>query len=162
MRYLCWLSLFVCFHFLLLSCNQKKKVGYTPPADALFVKLSAAETGMNFVNSIEDGKDYNILTYRNFYNGGGVAIGDINNDDLPDVFLTANLGESKLFVNKGGFKFEDITPASGIISKRGWRTGVTFADVNADGWLDIYVCNSGDIKGDNKENELYINQHNNT
>jgi hypothetical protein len=87
---------------------------------------------------------------------------DINNDGLPDIFLTANLGESKLYLNKGNFKFQDITSASGIRNKKGWRTGVTIADVNADGWLDIYICNSGDIKGDDRENELYINQHNNS
>ncbi len=144
------------------GCKQGKEQVYTPPEDPLFVKMDSSTTGVNFVNRVEDGSDYNILTYRNFYNGGGVAIGDINNDGLPDIFLTANLGESKLYLNKGDFKFEDITPSSGIRSQRGWRTGVTMADVNADGWLDIYLCNSGDIKGDNKENELYINQHDNT
>jgi enediyne biosynthesis protein E4 len=148
--------------FCLHSCKSGKKDKYTPPADPLFVKLDSAQTGVGFANIVEDGQDYNILSYRNFYNGGGVALGDINNDGLPDIFLTANLGESKLYLNKGNFQFTDITGSTGIKSKRGWRTGVTMADVNADGWLDIYVCNSGDIKGDNKENELYINQHNNT
>ena len=151
---------FICFLF---SCNSKSnRENYQPPADPLFVQLSATETGLNFSNPVQDGGEYNILTYRNFYNGGGVAIGDINNDQLPDVFLTANLEESKLYLNKGNFKFEDITPSTGIKSKKGWRTGVTMADVNADGWLDIYICNSGDIKGDDRENELYINQKNNT
>ncbi|NJO25746.1 MAG: VCBS repeat-containing protein, partial [Bacteroidia bacterium] len=121
-----------------------------------------AETGIAFSNEVEDDSAYNILTYRNFYNGGGVAVGDINNDKLPDLFFTANQGDSKLYLNKGHFKFEDITVQSGIKSRRGWRTGVTLADVNADGWLDIYICNSGDIKGDNKENELYINGHDGT
>jgi enediyne biosynthesis protein E4 len=142
----------------LSSCTPDNKSTYTAPADALFVQLDSTQTGVGFTNTVEDRADYNILTYRNFYNGGGVAMGDVNNDGLPDIFLTANLGESKLYLNKGNFKFTDITSASGIKSKRGWRTGVTMADVNADGWLDIYVCNSGDIKGDNKENELYINQ----
>ena len=146
----------------LFSCKLKKNQDYVPPADPLFTKLDSTQTGINFSNKVEDGEDYNILTYRNFYNGGGVAIGDINNDGLPDIFFTANQGESKLYLNKGNFKFEDITASTAIKSKRGWRTGVTMADVNADGWLDIYICNSGDIKGDNKENELYINQHNNT
>jgi hypothetical protein len=157
--HLCLLSTFC---GLLYSCKSKTKEGYHPPSDPLFTQISASETGINFVNEIEDSSDYNILTYRNFYNGGGVAIGDINNDKLPDVFLTANLGESKLYLNKGNFKFEDITSSTGIKTKKGWRTGVTMADVNADGWLDIYVCNSGDIQGDDRENELYINQHNNT
>ena len=147
------------------SCGTKNTehyASYTPPLDPLFVKLDSTLTGIGFFNNVEDGQEYNILTYRNFYNGGGVSLGDINNDGLPDIFLTANQGESKLYINKSNFKFEDITSTSGIKSKRGWRTGVTMADVNADGWLDIYICNSGDIKGDNKENELYINQHNNT
>ena len=146
-----------------ISCkNKPTEVSYSSPTDPLFVKMLPAETGIDFQNSVEDDSIYNILTYRNFYNGGGVAIGDINNDGLSDIFLTANLGESKLYLNKGNFKFEDITATTGIKSKRGWRTGVTMADVNADGWLDIYICNSGNIKGDNKENELYINQHDNT
>ena len=162
MRYMRWLIFFICCLPIFFSCGQKEKSGYTPPADALFVQVPQNETGVEFINTVEDGKDYNILTYRNFYNGGGVAAGDINNDGLPDIFLTANLEKSKLFLNEGNFKFRDITPGSGIVSKRGWRTGVTFADVNADGWLDVYICNSGDIKGANKENELYINQHNNT
>jgi len=153
--------LYLCCLVCLNSCTSKvdnnTSTKYTPPANPLFVQLSSSETGVEFDNIVEDGSDYNILTYRNFYNGGGVAIGDINNDSLPDLFLTSNLGESKLYLNKGNFKFEDITPKSGIKSKRGWRTGVTMADVNGDGWLDIYICNSGDIKGDNKENELYIN-----
>jgi len=142
------------------SCANKTQEQYQAPKNPLFIQLSSSETGVNFRNDVEDSSNYNILTYRNFYNGGGVAIGDINNDSLPDLFLTANLGESKLYLNKGNFKFEDITPRSGIKSKRGWRTGVTMADVNGDGLLDIYICNSGDIKGDNKENELYINQGN--
>ena len=169
MRRLQTISIFLVGIFYLYSCKPDNKTNYIAPADPLFVKLDSSKTGVGFVNMVEDGQEYNILTYRNFYNGGGVALGDINNDGLPDIFLTANLGDSKLYLNKGdlparqaGFKFEDITASTGIKSKRGWRTGVTMADVNADGWLDIYVCNSGDIKGDNKENELYINQHNHT
>src|SRR5678810_212569 len=138
---LIWLTTF-------FSCKEKKQ-------QTLFTLEE--NTGINFVNKVENTEDFNIFTYRNFYNGGGVAIGDINNDSLPDVFLTANLGESKLYLNKGNFKFEDITPRSGIKSKRGWRTGVTMADVNGDGLLDIYICNSGDIKGKNRSNALYIN-----
>jgi hypothetical protein len=90
-------------------------------------------------------------------NGGGVAIGDINNDGLPDIFFTANMTQSKLYLNKGNLQFEDITQKAGIGKKGKWSTGVSMADVNGDGLLDIYVCNSGDIKGDNKQNELYIN-----
>ena len=158
----CYLAIII-VSILIISCEQKtKEINYTPPVDPLFTKMSPEQTGINFSNDVQDDSEYNILTYRNFYNGGGVAIGDVNNDGLPDIFLTANLGESKLYLNKGDFKFEDITASSGIKSKRGWRTGVTMADVNGDGWLDIYICNSGNIKGANKENELYINQHDNT
>jgi len=96
------------------SCANKTREQYQAPKNPLFIQLSASETGINFRNDVQDSSNYNILTYRNFYNGGGVAIGDINNDSLPDLFLTANLGESKLYLNKGDFKFEDITPRSGI------------------------------------------------
>ncbi len=157
-----FIIIFLISLFYLASCNNEKKQNYIQPVNSLFIKLDSAQTGVSFANMVSDQQEYNILTYRNFYNGGGVALGDINNDGLPDIFFTANLGDSKLYLNKGDFKFEDISAASQIKSKRGWRTGVTMADVNGDGWLDIYVCNSGDIKGDNKENELYINQHNNT
>jgi len=124
--------------------------------------MSSKQSGINFSNTIIYTEEFNPYTFRNFFNGGGVAIGDINNDGLPDIFFCSNQNSNKLYLNKGNFKFEDITGPSGICKKKGWRTGVTIADVNGDGWLDIYICNSGDIKGDDRENELYINQHNNT
>lgn len=122
-----------------------------------FASLPATETGIDFVNQVEDRNDFNILTYRNFYNGGGVAIGDINNDDLPDLYFTANLTGNRLYLNKGNFVFEDITEQAGVGGTKAWSTGATMADVNNDGLLDIYVSNSGDIAGDNKENELFLN-----
>lgn len=125
-----------------------------------FILLSPKETKVDFVNEVNDRKDFNILNYRNFYNGGGVAIGDINNDSLPDLFFTANMQHNRLYLNKGDWTFEDISQSAGIGGTRAWSTGVTMVDVNADGLLDIYVCNSGDVAGDNRENELFINQGN--
>jgi hypothetical protein len=107
-----------------------------------------------------DGSIENSFLYRNFYNGGGVATGDINNDGLPDIFLTSNMADNKLYLNNGNFKFEDITAASGLKQDSMWSTGVEFVDVNNDGWLDIYVCNAGHMKTGNRRNKLYINNHN--
>ncbi len=126
----------------------------------MFHLLKPQETGIDFINEVTDGDKFNVLTYRNFYNGGGVAIGDINNDSLPDIFFTSNQKENQLFLNKGNFRFEDITAKAGIAGKMAWSTGVTMADVNGDGWLDIYVCNSGDVDGNNRKNELLINNGN--
>lgn len=91
-----------------------------------------------------------------------MAIGDINNDGKPDVFFTSNQSDCKLYLNKGNWKFEDITAKAGVKGIHKWHTGVTMADVNGDGWLDIYISNSGDIKGDDRANELYINQKDGT
>ncbi len=120
------------------------------------------KTGIDFVNQVEDGKKENSFLFRNFYNGGGVAIGDINNDGLADVFLTSNTGANKLYLNKGNFQFEDISNKAGIIVDDIWNTGVVMADINADGWLDIYVCSSGHMPTGNRKNKLYINNHNGT
>lgn len=125
--------------------------------NTLFTLMPASYTGVDFVNQLEYDEDFNIYTYRNFYNGGGVGLGDINNDSLIDVFFISNLKSNKLYLNKGDFKFEDITDQAGVGGKRGWSTGVSVADVNGDGWLDIYVCNSGLVKGDDRQNELFIN-----
>lgn len=119
--------------------------------------VDTTESGLVFSNNLAFDAKFNVYKYRNFYNGGGVSVGDINGDDLPDLYLTANQTDNKLFLNKGNLQFEDITDRAGVAGTRAWSTGVTMADVNADGLLDIYVCNSGDIAGDNKQNELFIN-----
>ena len=119
-------------------------------------------TGIDFNNKVVDDSLENGFLFRNFYNGNGVAVGDINNDSLPDIFFTSNSGTNKLYLNKGNFIFEDISDKAGIIKDDKWNTGVVFADVNADGWLDIYVCSSGHMQTANRKNKLYINNHNST
>lgn len=119
-------------------------------------------TGIRFSNNVEDGPQDNSFFFRNFYNGGGVAIGDVNNDGLADVFLTSNMGTNKLYLNKGNFQFEDITDKAGFRQDSMWSTGVVFVDINNDGWLDIYVSNSGHMTDGNRRNKLYINNHDNT
>jgi hypothetical protein len=116
-------------------------------------------SGIRFENNVKDGRLDNSFLFRNFYNGGGVAIGDINNDGLADVFLTSNMGTNKLFLNKGDLKFDDITDKAGFKQDSMWSTGVVFVDINHDGWLDIYVCNSGHMSDGNRRNKLYINNH---
>ena len=144
---------------LIISCNNKKSQKSNDSAQ-IFQLLKPEETGIDFVNEVVDQENFNILTYRNFYNGGGVAIGDINNDSLPDIFFTANQKKNRLYLNRGNLHFEDITEKAGVGGTMTWSTGVTMADINGDGLLDIYVCNSGDVEGRNKKNELYINNGN--
>ena len=139
---------------LVSSCEEK--------TNTLFKIQDNRSIGMAFENTLEFSNEFNVYTYRNFYNGGGVAIGDINNDGWADVYLTANQKPNQLFLNKGGFTFENISESAGIGGNRAWSTGVTMVDINADGYLDIYVCNSGDVSGDSKQNELFINQKDNT
>ncbi len=138
-----------------ISCNIGK--------ESKFKSLSSSSTNINFVNKPESHKLFNILYYLYYYNGGGVATGDINNDGLTDLFFTANnKGGNKLYLNKGDFKFEDITEKAGVSGNSDWCSGVTMTDINGDGFLDIYVsvvAGSWELKG---HNELYINNGNNT
>src|SRR5215213_4079177 len=147
-------------YFLFIVACTGKKPADDQSSSQLFHLLDADKTKIDFENQVTDGENFNILTYRNFYNGGGVAIGDINNDSLPDIYFTANQKKNKLYLNKGNFVFEDITDKAGVGGTMAWSTGVTMADVNADGLLDIYVCNSGDVDGNSKKNELFINNGN--
>lgn len=154
---------FLLIFILILSC--KKDTSNSILGLSNFSLLSEDNTGVLFVNQVEDQEDFNVLTYRNYYNGGGVAIGDINNDGFNDIYFTANMSENKLYLNKGkqpdaAIQFEDISSKAGVLGKKSWCTGVTMADVNADGFLDIYVCYSGDSKKGNRENELFINNGN--
>ena len=152
---------YLVFLFLLCQCKQEKATKINKE-DALFQMMPSSQTGITFNNAVTDSKDFNVFKYRNFYNGGGVAIGDVNNDGKPDIFFTSNEGSCKLYINKGNWNFEDVTDKAGLRGIHKWHTGVTMADINGDGWLDIYICNSGDIKGDDRANELYINQKDGT
>lgn len=134
------------------SCHQ----------DQLFQSLSSSATGITFSNDITETKNLNIVEYLYMYNGGGVAIGDVNNDGLPDIYFTANQKSNQLYLNRGNFKFEDVTAKAGvggIFGDSTWSNGVTMADVNGDGWLDIYVCRMHGLLGFKGGNLLYINNH---
>ncbi|TAL74500.1 MAG: hypothetical protein EPN88_03760 [Bacteroidetes bacterium] len=123
----------------------------------LFSLLDKKQTHIDFINHLEYTEEYNTYTYRNFYNGAGVGLGDFNNDGLPDIYFCGNLVGNKLYINKGNFVFADVTARAGVACPGSWSTGVSIADVNGDGWLDIYVCKSGNPKSENRHNELFIN-----
>ena len=137
--------------FLLIASSCNKPAG-------LFTSLSPSETNVHFENKLEKREGFNLLYYIYYYNGGGVAIGDINNDGLPDIYFTANsLGNNKLYLNTGNFKFDDITEKAGVAGTSDWCSGVTMADVNGDGYLDIYVSAIANQNGLKGHNELFIN-----
>ncbi len=136
----------------LFSCADDK--------GSVFKKHSSSTTNVGFSNDLTTTDNLSILDYLYFYNGGGVAIGDINNDSLPDLFFTGNQVKNKLYLNKGNFTFEDISAKAGIEGNSTWNTGAVMADVNGDGLLDIYVCAVVGLNGFNGHNELYINKGN--
>lgn len=148
----CFVMAATCLFF--ISCQSKK-------ADTLFESLSSDHTHIGFVNKPAKHELFNILYFLYYYNGGGVATGDINNDGLMDIYFTANSkAGNKLYLNKGDFQFEDITDKAGVAGAADWNTGVTMADVNGDGWLDIYVSTISNKYGLTGHNELYINKGN--
>ncbi|MTI39603.1 VCBS repeat-containing protein [Fulvivirga lutimaris] len=139
------------FLFLIVGCAEEAE-----ETKFLFSDVTG-QSNIDFSNDLTFTEELNPYTYRNFYNGGGVAIGDINNDGLSDIYFAGNQVDNKLYLNEGSFKFKDITTSAGVACPEVWSTGVTFVDINADGYLDIYVCKSGDPNTPNRSNELFIN-----
>lgn len=139
-----------------LSCNQEKEI--KPAVEKRFTLLSAAETGIEFKNEITSTSQFNFLNYPYIYNGGGVAVGDLNNDGLEDVYFSANQKSNALYLNQGNFQFKNITKSAKLEDATGWTTGISMIDINADGFLDIYICKSGKIDvPEQRANKLYIN-----
>src|SRR6266849_3040259 len=127
-----------------------------PKAPPLFELLSPQATGVTFANTLPESADFNIINYLYYYDGGGVAVGDVNNDGLPDLYFTSNLGPNRLSLNTGNYRFEDVTARAGVADSEGWKTGVTMAEVNGDGLVDIYVSGV-DYLTMHGRNVLFIN-----
>src|SRR5688572_18316641 len=133
-----------------MNCSHEK--------EPLFRLVPPEESGIDFINTVEEKDTINILTVQYMYHGGAVAIGDFNNDSLSDIFFSGNMVSNRLYLNRGGMKFDDVTEQSGILGTEKWNTGVALADVNEDGWMDIYVCASIHDDSTKRANTLYINK----
>jgi len=142
------------------SCSQQSEPT-TPSTDKLFTKISPEQSGIQFINNLNETKQFNLFTWKYIYNGAGVAAGDINNDGLVDLYFSGNANANKLYINKGDFQFEDISNTSGTATPQGYKTGVSMVDINADGWLDIYVCRDAHGNPNIRNNLVYINNHDN-
>jgi hypothetical protein len=144
-----------------VSCSKTESGWDGLPQDSarLFTLLPASATGVRFENRLRETNERNVFTYRNYYNGGGVGIGDLNGDSLPDLVLTANEDGPRVYLNRGQFRFDDVTTQAGVRSAAGqWTTGVVLADVNADGLLDLYFCRAGPVAPEKRANALWINK----
>ena len=144
---------------LLSGCGQENQ---TSSETSLFRLLPASATNIDFINRLDYTEHLNTYTFRSFYNGGGVGLGDFNNDGLTDVFFAGNLASNKLYLNQGNFRFHDVTQQAGVGGEGIWTTGVSIADVNSDGWLDLYLCKSGPPESERRSNELFINNGDST
>lgn len=147
------LSSFLLIISICFACTTEKE----NQTDFLFKEVSSKNSGIDFSNYIKEDNEHNIIKYIYFYNGGGVAVGDINNDKLPDIFFVSNQKKNKLYINKGDLKFEDVSISSGISGNSSWNSGVSMVDINADGFLDIYVCAISELLDFEGHNELFIN-----
>ncbi|VXB59359.1 VCBS repeat-containing protein [Maribacter litoralis] len=163
------ISILLIAFVLLLSCaekHKKDKVSSTVNSvkkPSLFTLLPETETNISFQNTLKEGLNANVLVYEYLYNGGGVATGDFNNDGLQDLYFTSNMGENKFYLNEGNLSFKDVTSISKVSGRPGpWKTGITSADVNGDGKLDLYLCYSGALPDAKRKNQLFINQGNDT
>src|SRR5688572_7397182 len=141
--------IFICLPVLLIACNK---------GETLFNQVSSSHSGITFNNIITENDSINPVDIVNVYNGGGVGIGDFNNDGLQDVFFSGNMVACKLYLNKGGFKFDDITAEAGVEGMGRWARGVSVIDINNDGLMDIYICNTIYKDSLRRRNVLYVNQ----
>lgn len=158
-RYFPHMKIYACLFYLAIlivvnSCSKEAN----DPDRTLFESLSPSQTGVDFENNLFPTEEFNMYIFRSFYNGGGVAIGDVNNDGLPDIFFTGNMVSNRLYLNRGNFNFEDVTEKAGLTSDGVWSSGVSFADVTGNGLLDIYITKSGSPEGKRRHNELFINK----
>jgi len=153
---LCYLSAII-----VGSCSVDTQVAVETNSSPRFTLLDPKQTGVAFENTLEEGPNTNILMYEYFYNGGGVAAADFNNDGLMDLYFTSNMGDNKLYMNLGNMTFQDVTTTSGTIGRSGpWKTGVATVDINGDDKMDLYVCYSGALPPEKRTNQLFINQGN--
>ncbi|MEP2236845.1 MAG: VCBS repeat-containing protein, partial [Maribacter sp.] len=158
----------ILFTFLLQqSCTENPKKDEASSSiksiekPSLFTLLSESETKVTFQNTLKEGLNANVLVYEYLYNGGGIATGDFNDDGLQDLYFTSNMGENKFYLNEGNFTFKDVTTISKVAGRPGpWKTGITAADVNGDGKLDLYLCYSGALPDAKRKNQLFINKGN--
>ncbi|GAA4890060.1 VCBS repeat-containing protein [Flaviramulus aquimarinus] len=157
---------FILFYIIVncVGCTKKNdNISFQDGKNTVFTFIPQSHSKIDFENKVEENLYFNFLNFSYIYNGGGVAVGDINNDGLEDIYFTSNQNSNKLYLNKGNFVFEDITERARVEDDQGWSTGVTMVDINNDGWLDIYVCKSGSLKNrKGRQNKLFINQKNNT
>ncbi len=160
------LSLLTILLLIFTGCNNEQSIEKDKthkPINYLFQRQGKEKTKIDFKNTFKENLYFNFLNYPYIYNGGGVAVGDVNNDGLDDVYFSSNEGSNKLYINKGEFEFSDVTKIAKVEDKQGWTTGVSMIDINQDGWLDIYVCKSGSLRDNNpRRNKLFINKQDGT